>query len=297
MPQTAEREESGPGTPGLRSDPQRTASRIEQLREYMDPNVLGPAGFCCTSADACRGSIQPGDRMFEGQLSHVGRHYDLSRDGRPLRVVVVGQEYGIAPYWSREDQGNVSIDERYEMIHNESGIRRRYYADSSHSGRNPHMRGTTSALRIIFDKGVGSAWDEEFLEDPQGDRFHIFDAFALVNVLLCSAGPVGRGIGRSTPVMRRNCLRHFSASLEVLEPTLLVLQGIGVQRWISPLLDETREVLPRYLSEARVAGGLALVCRFSHPAAHGPLRWGDRLDAPYLQEVVEPTLSLARTRA
>lgn len=47
------------------------------------------------------------------------------------------------------------------------------------------------------------------------------------------------------------------------------------------------------LAEATVAGRTILVCRFSHPSARGVLRWGDRLDAPYLQGVVEPTLRLA----
>ena len=46
----------------------------------------------------------------------------------------------------------------------------------------------------------------------------------------------------------------------------------------------------RALYESRVGGQRVLVCRFSHPSAHGALRWGDRLDAPYLVQVVEPTL-------
>ncbi len=48
-----------------------------------------------------------------------------------------------------------------------------------------------------------------------------------------------------------------------------------------------------HLGETQLAGSRVLVCRFSHPAARGSLSWGNRLDAPYLREVVEPTLRLA----
>ena len=120
---------------------------------------------------------------------------------------------------------------------------------------------------------------EEFIRTPEGERFHIFDALALVNVLLCSAGPEGRSVGRSTNVMRSNCLRHFAATMAILEPTLVVHQGHGVQRWVGAAFGPMETRTP-YLSEARHAGNRTLACRFSHPTAHQPLRWGDRRDAP-----------------
>jgi hypothetical protein len=48
-----------------------------------------------------------------------------------------------------------------------------------------------------------------------------------------------------------------------------------------------------HLAEANLADARVVVCRFSHPAAHGNLSWGNRPDAPYLLQVVEPTLRLA----
>ena len=278
--------------PALRADPTATAARIRSLGHYMAQNVLAPSGFCCPSYAACRDSIHEGDRFYEGQLSHVGHHYDLRRDETPLRVMVVGQEYGVRRLGRDDDQACISLEERYRMVLDRSGLAHRYYSDGAHPHRNPHMRGTTSALRVIFGKQLGSDWDGEFIQTPEDERFHIFDAFALVNVLLCSAGPVGRSTGRSTKTMRRNCLRHFAATVEILQPTLLVLQGEGVQDWIAPVLGVTEDVAP-HLSETHLAGNRVLVCRFSHPSAHGNLRWGDRLDAPYLREVVEPTLRLA----
>jgi hypothetical protein len=269
-------------------DPEQTDRRIRDLRSYMEANVLGPGGFCCPHADLCRSSIRSGDRFYEGILSHVGRHFDLSIDDRPLRVVVVGQEPGhkASPDFKPE---HISLDERYRAVHDRAGIGRRYYAQASHRGRNPHMRGTTSALRVLFGKGLGSDWDSEFLLAENGEGFHIFDAFALVNVLLCSAHPPRPTAGTSTDVMRTNCLSHFEATIKILEPTTLILQGQGVQSWLAPAIRSAEELGP-YVSRVSIAGVRMLAARFSHPAAHGALRWGDRLDAPYLVDIVEPTL-------
>jgi hypothetical protein len=276
--------------PELRADPDATTRRHEALKAYMDEQVLGPTGFCCTSYAACRGSTRADDRFFEGQLSHVGRHYDLDLGGRPLRIVVVGQENG-APRRG-VDPSHISMDQRYRRVHDHVGLERRYYADAAHEARNPHMRGTTSALRVIFGKEPGSDWEQEFLQTTAGERFHLFDAFCLVNVLLCSNFRADKNNGASTKTMRRNCLRHFAATMTILEPTLLVLQGEGVQDWIAPVLGLMQDRAP-HLAEARLGSNRVVVSLFSHPSARGPLSWGNRLDAPYLRQVVEPTLRLA----
>ena len=270
------------------SDPARTEARIQELRTYMDANVLGPERFCCPHVRECRGSIKKGHRFYEGILSHVGRHFDLSARGKPLRVVVVGQESGHKPTPVFKAE-HVSLEERYRMIHDRTGIGRRYYAEAPHEARNPHMRGTTSALRVLFGKGLGREWESEFLLAADGQGFHIFDAFALVNVLLCSAHPPNSGVGASTELMRRNCLGHFQATIRILEPTVLILQGKGVQSWLIPAIDSEERLGP-YVSRLTIADKRMLATRFSHPAAYGALRWGDRLDAPYLVDVVEPTL-------
>jgi hypothetical protein len=211
-------------------------------------------------------------------------------NGVPLRAMVVGQEYGMhAPQGGQEAHRRVTLDDRYRMVHDGTGMEARYYRTDDHPGRNPHMRGTTSALRVLFGRGLGSDWEDEFVSTSDVDRFHIFDGFALVNVLLCSAGPPSSSQGRSSPIMRRNCLEHFSATLEVLQPTVLILQGSGVRRWTAPVL-RTEHQHSAYLVEATYPGGRALACRFSHPSARGAIRWGDKLDSHYLREIVEPTL-------
>lgn len=249
----------------------------------MEREVLAPArhdggALVCPSAAECKASAA-GNDFHEGQLSHVGEHYDLSRDGQPLRVMVVGQEYGHAP-------GHVGLASRRQMILTNSGRNSSYYAGDGRGARNPHMRGTTTILRLLSGGQPGDDRAGEFLDLESGERVHLFDAFALVNVLLCSATAPGNSQGRSTAVMRRNCLRHFAETLSILQPTVVVLQGKGVADWTAPVfrsLEQVNELVDRVEYE----GGEALRYSLSHPAARGDQRWGDRLDAPYVRALAE----------
>ena len=164
-------------------------------------------------------------------MSHVGRRFDLRVDGRPLRIVVVGQESGLPkdPQLQRL-ASRVSLDDRYLQIHDSAGVKRRYYTEPGHQGRNPHMRGTTSALRVIFGKGLGADHAGEFIHPAGGKPFHIFDGFALVNRLLCSAGPPQSSQGRPTRTMFQNCATHFAATMSILQPTLVISQGRAVAK-------------------------------------------------------------------
>lgn len=226
-------------------------------------------------------------------MSYVGHRFDLRLDGKPLRVVVVGRE-SEQPSGDRRGSAGapMTLDERYREIHDESGLQRRYYTEQAHPGRNPHMRGTTSALRILFGRDLGTDFEGEWVKPSSGRRFHIFDGFALVNRLLCSAGPADTSQGRSTRKIRDNCLEHFEATLRILEPTILVLQGALVARSSATALPVVRE-RGEYLYVSEGPSGRVLVCRFSHPSAHGAQWWGDRLDSPYLTKVVAPTLRKA----
>jgi hypothetical protein len=184
------------------------------------------------------------------------------------------------------------MDARYHAIHDISGHQRRYYAEPGFPGRNPHMRGTTSALRVIFGRGLGAEFDDEFVVPKKGCPFHVFDGFALVNRLLCSAGPPGSSEGHPTPAMFGACLNHFSATMRILEPTIVIVQGSRVAKRTGEIFERRRSY-SEYLHDARFEGGRVLLCTFTHPAAHGALRWGDSLDAPYLSDVVVPTLEEA----
>ena len=269
--------------PKVRSDVQATQTRIGQLRRYMRRHVLKGKEFVCSSWRECEGSIHAGCTFKEGQLSHVGKHYDLTMAGRPLRIVVVGQEVGAA------GGPHVTLAQRHRNIHHGSGLEKRFDGDGVHERRNPHMRGTTLAIRAILGR-PGTDHATEFLE-MDGERVHMFDCFALVNRLLCAAHTAGTSEGRSTRTMLSNCERHFAVTLEILEPTIVVIQGVKVWNWSQRVLVPGASLAPN-LIECDLAGRRVLVATFSHPAARGKHRW-DSPDSPYMTEVVAPTLLAA----
>jgi hypothetical protein len=255
------------------ADLQATVHRFERLQAYFEKNVLTNGQFTCKSEHQCRDSHQSGP-FYEGQLPHVGTHYDLRRNGAPFKIVVVGQEYGHEP-------SLVDLNARRLMIVDNRGAK-------SFKALNPHMKGCMSVLRLLFGKELGSDRGGEFAQ-LDGTAIHLFDCFAMVNFLLCSAVvSAGSKQGRSTPTMQRNCARHFREQLGLLEPTVVVVQGRGVLQWIrkagfDTLSDEADQTV---LINDRPTRVLA----FTHPAAHGEDNWGTSHQTKYLRDVVEPTV-------
>ena len=274
-----------------------TRRRRARLQRYVLSDLLDERHrFVCEHQAACRASVRASDAFREATMTHLGRRYDLLLDGKALRVVVVGQESGLPAAGAGVGVGRrVSLAERYAQIYDDAGLSRSYYATPLRRGRNPHMRGTTSVLRILFGKDLGSAHQQEYVRPVSGRPFHLFDGFALVNRLLCSAGPAGGSQGRSTPTMRANCLDHFAVTLRILDPTIVVLQGSAVRLWARELLTPDRTYTDTLFS-TQLHARRVLVCAFSHPSARGPHRWGDDLSSPYLTDVVYPTLRSALRR-
>lgn len=275
-------------------DVKSSRRRRARFQAYVRSNLLDDDVFICPHYRECRRSRLPSDVFREGTMSHVGRRFDLMRDGRPLRIAIAGQESGWAqvPRFRRR----VSVDVRYGAVHDRSGLQRRYFSDPTHAARNPHMRGTTSVLRVLLGGGVGADHASEWVRPAGGRPFHLFDGFALLNRLLCSAGPKGSSVGHPTSTMFDNCAEHFGSSLAILEPTILVIQGVLVAKKVASVIDDRRQIRP-HLEEVQIGGRQLLMCSFSHPAAHGELRWGDSLARPYLNEVVVPTLREALRRS
>ena len=274
----------------LQSDPARTAARAAALDRYFAANVAASGVLICATGAQCQAS-HFGD-FYPAQQHHVGHHYDLVRDGKPLRIVVVGQEYGHGPAFATATQ-------RSDKIVGEIGTRRRFKADGTLKARNPHMRGCTSLVRLIFGLGLGTDYDGEFL-DIAGDHVHIFECFALVNFLLCSAVPasdlaqiesVGGKPGRSTRVMQQSCETHFLAALDILEPTLVVAQGYGVRRWIARAYGLPARRPQDGVEQIQIRNTMVPLVSFSHPSAHGELNWGMNERTPYLLKTVEPTIA------
>jgi uracil-DNA glycosylase len=159
------------------------------------------------------------------------------------------------------------------------------------------MRGTTTILRLLLGHAAGADHEGEFLS-LGAESVHIFDAFALANVLLCSAvktveeeGTL-RGIaGSPTRVMRGNCQRHFRRTLEILEPNVLVVQGRIAGRSVQSAVDDA-EWLDTPLPLARLRWGQtgALAMFVSHPAAHGSQNWGQSAQQTYVEATLAPSV-------
>ena len=218
----------GSNVSSVTGDPERTAVRLARLEECMREHVLGERFCCChRHRDDCRASAtRPGVSFYAGQLSYVGRHYDTEVDGRPFRVLVVPKETGRA----RE---HVTIAQRELEVTDRIG--------QPFGQRNPHMRGTTLALRLAFGLCIG--------DDPAGERLpdsgvHVFEAFAMANPLLCSAVNTGTARSRQTALMRDNCSKHLAATIQVPEPKLVISQGARLVKPLSRLFTTVEEHSP-----------------------------------------------------
>lgn len=185
-----------------------------------------------------------------------------------------------------------TMAERYANVHDGSGLTRRFDGDRDHKRRNPHMRGTTLALRTISPQ-ASSDHASEFLE-VNGTPVHMFDCFALVNRLLCAAHLTGTSTRKPTKTMLSNCERYFRATLEILQPTIVVIQGINVWRRSQDLLVPIRQ-RGRNLFECDLSGNRVMVGAFTHPSAWGADRW-DSPTSQYFKEVVRPSLETGGAR-
>jgi hypothetical protein len=270
----------------FRSDPARTRRRIDRLGEYFDREVLARDSVVCSSLAGCRRSAlfgrderrRDGVEFAAGQLPHVGHHYDLVENGVPLRVLIIAMEMG------RPDD-RVSLERRRLQLAQSAAL--------TMTARNPHMQGVTSALRLAVGRAPGPDRDGELLDLDDDEPVHLFDAYAMTNIRLCSAFASGSTDSRGTAVMSRNCLRHLSETLRILEPTLCIVQGVDVAAGITRIVDSEVRLGPQ-LVQAVFGGVDTMIASFAHPSARRPLRWGGLTGVPYLEEVVTPEIRQAR---
>ncbi len=264
------------GAPLFTTNTAATARRLAALDAYYSAAVLNGDRFVCSSAVACETSAaKPGLGFFEAQGSSVSPHYDVVEDGWPTRVLVVPMETG-------RERSRVSIEERTAEI--------LQLRDKPWRQWNPHMRGVGLALRLAF--GRGAAEDPEGLMLPTADGpVHVLDAYAMANLLLCSAVQLDTVNSRSTPVMRSNCARHLGATVDILEPTLVISQGKTVSAPFGSLVEVVEQHSP-YVAICERGGRRFVWVNLQHPT----YLW-DWLARPYLHDVVVPAIALGRDLA
>lgn len=199
----------------LSVDESSAAARLNTLEQYYAGNVDDGQCLVCTSADACRRSMRIGEEFVEGQLSHVGRCYDLLDAGRPLRIAIISKQVGGSLEHGRNrGHEHVSVAERARQVETAK------YGARPHPRTN-HMVGTELALKVLL--GVGDNDDPE-VEVIGRDRVHVFDCMALLNATLCSrVGTDSSGQGSVT--MFAKCRVHLAQSIDILQPNVILAEG------------------------------------------------------------------------
>lgn len=265
-------------------DKDQTKARLRNVEEYLSEHVMD-GNFHCHSYNQCRSSHS--QIFYEGQLHHIGKYYDLQQDKRSLRIVIIGQEYGHPP-------SRINCQKRYDMIM-DFAYHYRFKAQKSYSSRNPHLRGTTSVLRLLFGIPLGTDHESEWVS-IQGNQVHIFDMFALVNYLLCSAiATDGNKQGLATGTMKRNCKSHFQRVLRILEPTVIIVQGKGFWNAIKKVFDY-QSPLSEHVYMANMGSMSSYVAVFSHPSSRHPTNWGSNEKTPYLLQIIAPSVQYIREK-
>jgi len=271
----------------VKNHPRQRAARNRALAAYYNTHLLHADRFLCRHCAACKASYLGKEGQFiEAQLNAPGSHYDLTVDGQPLRIVVVGQESGTGIAHRTMAQRQRSI--------NKSATAERFVAEAGYPARTQHMKGITNLLRLLFGKGLGTDYAGEFIDLDHGGQIHLLHCFALVNYLLCSAHSSQRSKrGESTATMRRNCNEHFRATLEILAPTVIIVEGKAMWPALRRAFD-TLTPMADHLYQATIGGHEAWVLSFTHPSAMHPHNWGINAETPYLLKTVVPTVARLR---
>ncbi len=265
-------------------DPQQTAQRAARLAAYYSQHLLAHEHFLCRHCAACKASYtNEAGHYSEGQLNAPGTHYDLTVDDRPLRIVIVGQESGTG-------LAHTTMADRRAAIAR-AATEQRFVAEADHPARTQHMKGITNVLRLLFGNGLGTDYAGEFVTLTDGSDVHLLHCFTLVNYLLCSAHSTKRSKrGESTATMRRNCNEHFRATLEILEPTVVIVEGKAMWPNVRRAFD-TLYPIDGPIFQATIGDHHAFVLSLTHPSAMHPHNWGINTSTIYLITTVVPTIA------
>ncbi|HRW08393.1 MAG TPA: hypothetical protein P5121_24990 [Caldilineaceae bacterium] len=271
----------------IMADGTATAQRFARLTAYYHAHVMQADDFRCRHCAACKASYTSESGHYAaGQLNAPGTHYDLTVAGKPLRIVVVGQESGAGV--AHLDMA----DRRAAIAH--TAAEQRFVAESGHKARTQHMKGITNVLRLLFGKGLGTDYAGELITLADGSQVHLLHCFALVNYLLCSAHSTKRSKrGESTATMRRNCNEHFRATLEILEPTVVIVEGKAIWPHVRRAFDDI-VVVEEPIFRAKLGAREMFVISLTHPSSMHPHNWGVNHNTIYLLNTVAPAIQRFR---
>jgi hypothetical protein len=206
----------------------------------------------------------------------VGPCYDLHANGKPYRVVVLPMETG-------EPKQHRTVEQRTKDVLDAG--------KDTFRDRNQHMQGVTFALRLAFGLAVDE--DIEHIQFEDGSSAHLFEAYAMTNLLMCSAVDEGYFKSRATGPMRKSCSRHMRETIGILQPTLVISQGKGeLEKTLGASLGVT-EWKPPHIAMCDLDGNRFVRVSLRHPSRGN---WHS-LKCTYLHEVVVPAITEGRKLA
>jgi hypothetical protein len=290
--------------PVYQVDRQKSKQRAKRLQSYLTKHVWDPnterswAAFKCASKQDCKASaVTSGASFHEAQGHAVGRCFDLSTaEGIPFRILVVPMEAGGGERY-------FGVNGRTEKVR-ESGRLPFARRIPHEEARNAHMKGVTLALRLALGLPYADRHGLPFFDHQMeqinftdGTHDHLFECFAMANLLLCSAVlKEGSQKSLATSVMRANCVRHLVKTVEILEPTLVISQGWGLVDTLWESFGVTHpvdlNVADCYLADCDLNGN-----RFVWIALKHPTRLWRSINQSYFRETVVPAIKAARKRA
>ncbi|OFJ51750.1 hypothetical protein BEL07_21235 [Mycolicibacterium grossiae] len=267
----------GGASPVWLVDRAASQQRKAQLESYLAANVWNDSeDFICRTAGACRLSAEKaGASFYEAQSHMVGPCYDTQVDGKPYRVLVLPMETG-------EAKQHRTVEQRTEDVLTAGKV--------GFGQRNQHMRGVTFALRLAFGLPVDA--DIEHISFGDGSRAHFFDAYAMTNLLLCSAVDAGTANSRATGVMRKSCSRHLRATIDILQPSLVISQGARLKDTLFAALGVNGSIAAN-VNACALNGNSFVWVSLRHPSRGN---WSS-LKCTYLHEVVVPAIAKGRAAA
>lgn len=278
--------------------------RARRLQSYLSQNVWDPAtprswnAFkCCFKAECKSSATKVGASFHESQGHSIGNCFDLSTAGGvPFRLLIVPMEAGGGERY-------VGVAGRTELVRESARLNFARTVPHEES-RNAHMRGVTLALRVALGLPYADQYDQplvgphtEQVPFTDGTQGHLFECFAMANLLLCSSVlKAGSQKSVATSVMRANCSLHLARCIEILRPTLVISQGWGLVDTLWDAFGVTRQLDPKapesYLANCALNGN-----QFTWVALKHPTRLWRSHKQPYFQDTVVPAIRTARRRA
>lgn len=239
---------------GWKFDEEKTRQRYKALRKYYREQELNADSFACKYWPACSGShTSEVVHLFSGFTAGLSPFYDVSYQGTPIRVLIVGKEtkhdpsqrFGTWPHFGECPWG-------HDLY---------FYGGT----RTSHIKGTLLTLQRIY--GVTSDY--------------VYASYALSNALRCGFQDTGNVKDKSslttTKIMWQNCPGYLVDEIKILEPTLIITQGawaVDNVNLIAYLESSFGPVKCHMKNQSNRKYGLYEFSEFMCITSHHPARWG-----------------------